>query len=76
MAGKELKSAFTYCSEAPANTAAEFDSLAALKSHLEEKHLPKPQLTQVWDREIYPPPKGVGFIEVNDMKCVGCGLYA
>src|ERR1035437_6405791 len=28
----------------------------------------------VWGKELYPAPKGVGFICVDDLKCVGCGL--
>ena len=30
----------------------------------------------VWGRELYPPPQGVAFIDVDVMKCVGCGLCA
>jgi Fe-S-cluster-containing dehydrogenase component len=29
-----------------------------------------------WGREVYPPPKGAGFIFPDDLKCVGCGLCA
>jgi anaerobic carbon-monoxide dehydrogenase iron sulfur subunit len=28
----------------------------------------------IWGKEIYPTPKGVGFICPDDLKCVGCGL--
>jgi Fe-S-cluster-containing dehydrogenase component len=29
-----------------------------------------------WGKEVYPPPKGPGFIFPDDLKCVGCGLCA
>jgi anaerobic carbon-monoxide dehydrogenase iron sulfur subunit len=30
--------------------------------------------TTVWGKELYPAPKGAGFILPDDLKCVGCGL--
>jgi Fe-S-cluster-containing hydrogenase component 2 len=32
------------------------------------------QVDQVWGREVYQPPSGIAFIEIEDMKCTGCGL--
>jgi Fe-S-cluster-containing hydrogenase component 2 len=63
MSEKIVKFACPYC-------AGESDSLDALKTHVQKAHPP------VWGRELYPPPQGAGFIEVDDMKCVGCGLCA
>ena len=68
MEEKIVKFACPYCNQ-------ELDSLNNLKSHLETAHAPEVP-PPVWGREIYPPPKGVAFIEVNDLKCVGCGLCA
>ncbi len=68
MQDKIVKFACPYCNQ-------EMDNPPALKNHLETAHAPKTPQT-VWGREVYPPPKGVGFIFVDDMKCVGCGLCA
>jgi Fe-S-cluster-containing hydrogenase component 2 len=76
MTEKVVKFACPYCSQDFDDAMEEFDSLEALKSHLQKTHQPQAQPVPVWGREIYPPPRGVGFIEVNDMKCVGCGLCA
>jgi Fe-S-cluster-containing hydrogenase component 2 len=78
MTEKVIKFACPYCNQ-DFNTSSdleEFDSLSALQVHLEAAHPSKIPSAPVWGREIYPPPKGVGFIECNDMKCVGCGLCA
>jgi carbon-monoxide dehydrogenase iron sulfur subunit len=32
------------------------------------------KIEMVWGREVYPPPRGAGFIFPDDLKCVGCGL--
>jgi len=50
----------------------ELDSRSNLKSHVETSH----PSTPVWGREVYPPPRGVAFIDADVMKCVGCGLCA
>jgi Fe-S-cluster-containing hydrogenase component 2 len=75
---KVVKFACPYCYLEFDDSAAqgEFDSLSALQTHLESAHPTMPAAAPVWGREIYPPPKGVGFIETNDLKCVGCGLCA
>ncbi len=68
MPDKIIKFACPYCNQ-------ETDSPGALKNHLETVHPPQ-SAPPVWGREIYPAPKGVGFIFPDDMKCVGCGLCA
>ena len=62
---KNIKYACPYCDQ-------ELDNRNALKKHVETAHPP----AQVWGREVYPPPKGVAFIDADIMKCVGCGLCA
>ncbi len=32
--------------------------------------------TMSWGKEVYPPPRGPGFILADDLKCVGCGFCA
>jgi Fe-S-cluster-containing hydrogenase component 2 len=78
MTEKVVKFACPYCSQDfdTLSTLEEFDSLSALQAHLETAHPPRAQSMPVWGREVYPPPAGVGFIECDDMKCVGCGLCA
>jgi Fe-S-cluster-containing hydrogenase component 2 len=73
-----VKFACPYCNQDfdTLGTLEEFDSLSALQAHLETVHPPKEQAEPVWGREIYPRPTGVGFIEVDDLKCCGCGLCA
>jgi Fe-S-cluster-containing hydrogenase component 2 len=34
----------------------------------------KGELEKGWGKENYPYPKGPGFIECDEMKCVGCGI--
>jgi Fe-S-cluster-containing hydrogenase component 2 len=78
MTEKMVEFACPYCSqdsETP-GTLKGFDSLSTLRAHLETAHQVKSEPATVWGRELYPPPAGVGFIECNDMKCVGCGLCA
>ncbi len=68
MAEKIIKYVCPYCNQ-------EADSTGALKAHLETAHPPKTP-PPIWGRELYPAPKGVGFICPDDIKCVGCGLCA
>ena len=44
-----------------------------------EQGAPKHQTTtdskaRVWGKENYPYPRGVAFIECDEMKCIGCGI--
>jgi Fe-S-cluster-containing hydrogenase component 2 len=64
MARAVIKYACPYCEE-------QFHGLNALRAHLEEAHPPK-AAPAVWGREVYPPPKGMAFIDSD----VGCGLCA
>ena len=65
MTKEPVKYACPYCD-------LDLDTRDALKEHIETAHTSVP----VWGREVYPPPKGVGFIDVDVMKCTGCGLCA
>ena len=65
MTKEPVKYACPYCD-------LDLDARDALKEHIETAHPSVP----VWGREVYPPPKGVGFIDVDVMKCTGCGLCA
>jgi Fe-S-cluster-containing hydrogenase component 2 len=78
MTEKVVRFACPYCyqdSDSP-GTLEEFGGPGALKAHLETAHPSQAPATPVWGREIYPPPEGIGFIESDDIKCVGCGLCA
>ena len=76
MMEKVVKFACPYCNQNIEALSTLEECLSALQAHLETAHPPKVQSMPVWGREVYPPPPGVGFIESNDMKCVGCGLCA
>jgi Fe-S-cluster-containing hydrogenase component 2 len=54
----------------------EFDARNTLHEHLESAHSSKTPSWPVWGREVYAPPEKEAFIEVDDMKCSGCGLCA
>lgn len=69
MTEKVVKYVCPYCVQ-------EFDTINALQNHLESIHTTRDETTQVWGREIYPPPNGVAFIDADVMKCIGCGLCA
>jgi Fe-S-cluster-containing hydrogenase component 2 len=53
----------------------EFNPVSTLQNHIDTAHASKISIVP-WGRETYSPPTGVAFIEVDDMKCVGCGLCA
>lgn len=54
----------------------EFNSVSALRTHMETEHPSAVDAIQTWGRELYPKPKGTAFIDSDSMKCSGCGLCA
>ena len=50
-----------------------FDTFDGMKAHAAAEHKVEPK-AEGWGLENYPYPKGEGFIECNEMKCVGCGI--
>lgn len=65
MSQEAVKYACPYCEK-------ELSDRNSLKQHIESAHPSIP----IWGRELYPPPKGVAFIDADIMRCVGCGLCA
>jgi ferredoxin len=65
VAGEISKYGCPYCNE-------QLNNRGDLKTHLETVH----PATPVWGREVYPPPRGVAFIDADVMRCTGCGLCA
>jgi len=61
-----LKYKCPYCSEI-------FATFDALKAHAMAQHKVE-STAKGWGHENYPYPKGVAFIECDEMKCVGCGI--
>jgi Fe-S-cluster-containing hydrogenase component 2 len=78
MADDISKNACPYCGQVfeKFSILEEFNPRATLQEHLESAHSSKVPSWPVWGREVYAPPEGEAFIEVDDMKCSGCGLCA